>query len=422
MPEIKKLKNGITLILAPNSAIATVSLLIMVGIGSRDESEEIAGISHFLEHMFFDGTTKRPKSADISREVDAFGADFNAFTAEEVTGFYITSASEHLKKTVDVFSDMLTNSKFEDNEIKKEKSVIFEEIKMYEDMPGSYVQHIFNQAIYGSNPLGRDVAGTIQAVGEMNREKIINFKNSYYFGENVVIVISGNFSDFSSDDLEKIIGESFNFPQSGKIKNRSNKFSQEKLKFQVKNTSQTNLLVGFHAPAIFSPDWLATKLLAIILGGNMSSRMFLEIREKQGLAYSVRTSYDGRSDIGDISTSAGVANDKAELALKAILSEYEKIRSDVSVAEVKKAKSYLIGQAKISFEDSRNVAQFLATWQIYSERVITTDDYYRMIQNVKIEDVVAAAKKYLQADKVTVAAIGPKTVISKINNFFSQEK
>lgn len=418
-PVVKKLKNGVTLLLVPVEGTETVSLIVNVGAGSRYEDESQIGMTHFLEHLIFDGTKRRPTALDISKEIDAIGADVNAHPTEEYTNYHIKVAFEHLEKAVDIFSDMLLESTFLDSEVEKEKKVVIEEIKMRSDISSSYIFQIFDQALFAGTPLDRYTGGTIKTISTISRENVINFYNKFYFAENVYICLAGNFSGKSQDELAQLVENKFSFTPGNCRALEKLKLSPKKLEFVVKNSQQTNLAVGFFGPDYSSPDRLAAKLMAIILGGNMSSRMFSEIREKKGLAYDVRSFQLSGFDSGSIVTVAGVADEKAGQALSAIIEQYDRIKTDISEDELAKAKTFLIGQMKLSFEDSYELGDYYLTKLFYQKKVELVSKTIEKIAKMKLEDVLVAANKYIDKNNMSVGIIAKETVRSDIEKILN---
>jgi predicted Zn-dependent peptidase len=418
-PVIKKLKNGLTLLLVPVEGTETVSLIVNVGAGSRFEDNNIIGMTHFLEHIIFDGTKRRPNAIDISREIDAIGADVNAHPTEEYTNYHIKAASEHLDKIVDIISDMLTGSIFADCEIEKEKKVVIEEIKMRSDIPSSYIFQVFDQALFSGTPLARYTGGTVETITKMKRNDVVNFYDKFYFAENVYVCLAGNFSGRSERELEKLIERKFCFKNSSPEVVTVLDYKPKKLEFIAKDSQQTNLAVGFLGPDYSSPDRLATKLLTVILGGNMSSRMFTEIREKKGLAYDIRSFQSSGSDIGSIMTVAGVADEKALEALEAIIREYKRAKIDITEDELKKAKTFLVGQMKLNFEDSYELGDYYLTKFFYQKKIELVSETMEKIAKIKLPDVLAVADKYFDFDNMSIGVIAKEKVRQKIEKLLN---
>lgn len=413
-PEIRKLKSGVTLVLAENKSTEAVSLVVHIGAGTRFEDEKVVGITHFLEHILFDGTKKRPTSLEISKELDAIGADVNAHPLEEFTSFHVKSASEHLEKVVDIFSDMLLNSRLTEEDIEKEKRVIIEEIKMRTDQHSNYVFNVFDQAIFAGNTLARYGGGEIDKIKKIKRDDVVEYYNKHYLADNVCIAVCGNFAGKTADQISELIEAKFAFPAGTVSVEKSLKFDQKKLKFVAKDCQQTNMVIGYYGCAADSPDRLGLNLLSIILGGNMSSRMFTEIREKKGLAYDVRTFAPSISDIGTLATITGVADEKAGETLEAIIAEFEKIKLGVSEDELEKAKSFLLGQMKIGFEDSFELADFYLTQYFNTKKIETLLEISEKIAKITTDEIKKIAEKYIQNDKLSVAVIAKENVRAEI--------
>ena len=418
-PVVKKIKNGLKLILVPVEGTETVSLIVNVGAGSRYEDESQIGMTHFLEHLIFDGTKRRPSSLDIAKEIDAIGADVNAHPTEEYTNYHIKAASEHLDKVVDIFSDMLTESLFAESEIEKEKKVVIEEIKMRSDIPSSYIFQVFDQALFSGTPLARYTGGTVKTISGIKRQDVLDFYNKHYFAENSYICLAGNFSGRSEESLVKLIEDKFIFKNARSSAVEQFKYKPKRLEFFAKDSQQTNLAVGFLGPDYSSSDRLVVKLLMVILGGNMSSRMFTEIREKKGLAYDVRSFQSSGSDSGSLMTVAGVADEKAIQALEAIIGEYKRAQIDITEDELEKAKTFLLGQMKLSFEDSYELGDYYLTRFFYQKKIELISETMEKIAKIKLVDVLAVADKYFDFDNMSVGVIAKEKMRPKIEKLLN---
>lgn len=420
--EIIRLKNGLRLLLAESTDTAVATVLVYANAGSRFEKEEETGISHFIEHMFFTGTVNRPSSNDIAKEIDAIGADFNAHPSEEFTSYYIKAASEHLEKVIDVLSDMLCNSKLDEKDLEKEKKVVIEELKLHEDMPISTVNDIFSETIFAGNPLSKRIGGTLKTISSLSRENLVDYRNGFYSKDKILICVSGNFGGRSKEEIINLIEEKFTFPEPSGKQEVNNAFSQKPLGYKIQNTNQTNIIAGFYGPNYNDPDRMASKLLSIILGGNMSSRMFEQIREKKGLAYDVRTYAQSLSDIGIIYTNAGVANDKVGEALLEILKQYQKIKSDITEEELQDAKTYIVGQMKIALEDSYEIAGLYLTQALLGGKIKSVETLFEEINAVTKEDIARVASKYFVPEKLSISFVGPETVKAEIDQIIKVDK
>jgi len=413
-----KLKNGLRIITVPMKDTQTATVVAMVGVGSRYESEKEAGLSHFIEHMFFKGTEKRPTTLDISEELDSIGGEFNAFTSKVKTGYYAKVGSKHLKTALDVVSDMYLNSKIDADEIEKEKGTIIQELNMYEDLPMQKVGEVYEELLYESNPLGREIIGSKKTISSFKRKDFLNYMNRFYTANDTVVCVAGKF------DEKKIISRVEKY-FSGMKKGKKAKAIQVKeeqktpaLKLRFKETDQTHLVLGLRAYDENHKDRFALSLLSIILGGNMSSRLFVEVREKKGLAYYIRTSGDSFEDCGYIATQAGVEHKNLKLTLETILKEYKKIASEeVSEKELRNAKDYIKGKSVMGLESSDEVAMFFIDQEVSKKKIMLTDEIFAKIEKVTTKDVLRVARDVFQNEKLNLAVIGPhknKSEIKKI--------
>lgn len=406
MPKKIKLPNQVRLVLVPHQEALTASLLILVKVGSRQESQKISGASHFIEHLMFKGTKKRPTTLDLSKELDGVGADFNAFTGKDYTGYYIKSDAKNLSLAIDILSDMLLHSKLEKSEIEREKGVIVEEINMYEDNPIMYIDDLLEQTMYDHHPLGRSIAGTRETVKKMSRSDLINYKNKFYTGRQIVICLSGNFTDSHLKELKT----KFKFKPSVKnipIESIRLKQNQPRLALKFKETEQTQIALGFPAYAYADKRIYALQLLAVILGGNMSSRLFLQVRERNGLAYFIRSFLSVYEDTGALIIQAGLDKTRVEKALKLIVAELKKIKQGVTAVELKRAKEYIFGKTALDLEDTAHLAQWYGQQELMLGRLLTPEEKKQKITAVTQKDIKIVAQDIIKINKASLAVIGP---------------
>ena len=401
------------------AGVSSVTVLAMVGVGSRFESKRMNGISHFLEHMVFKGSDKWPQPQDILTTVDGIGARFNAFTGKEYTGFYIQAGVDHMVLAADVLSDMLYTSKLRSADIEREKGVIREEINMYNDQPQSKVNHLFDEAMYGDTGLGRRIDGMHHTVDAFKRADFTSHMENWYGLDNTVVVIAGGVGgkDYSVPKVEEIILQSFG--RKGKVFGKTEverEYShKEQGEIQVtvasKESDQAHLVLGFPSYNLNHPDRYAVSLLETILGGNMSSRLFSEVREKRGLAYYARCDVDRFHDVGALAAVEGVNVDKVEEAVTVTMQVFEDVKGEgkngISAEELDRAKEYLTGSLMLSLESTRNVAQFWAMRQTLSDEVIEPGEVIKKLRAVKLEDVVRVAREVIRPDKRVFALVGP---------------
>ncbi|MBU1164934.1 insulinase family protein [Patescibacteria group bacterium] len=405
----KTLKNGLRLILSPLKETQAVTVLVLVGVGSRHEEKQINGISHFIEHMMFKGTNKRPTSLDITKELDSVGASFNAFTSKDHTGYYIKISSDKVELAFDLLSDMLFYSKYNEVEINKEKGVIIEEINMYEDNPLMSIDHFIENTIYGDNSLGWLISGSREVIKSINQEKILKYINEYYQPANMIVTVAGNFNVSKVQTLtKKYFLEQV---KSSKAKDyKKIKLNQDKQKIQIKykKTEQVMLALGFLGYSFFHKNYYAQTLLAVILGGNMSSRLFTEIREKRGLAYFVRADAHAFKDTGSFIVMAGLDKTRINPAIALILQELKKIKNDgVTAKELKSAKEFIKGKLILELEDSESIADWYGKQELLTGKMLTPEQKLKKVMAVKLSDIQKVAKDIFKQNKINLALIGP---------------
>jgi len=408
---IKKivLSNGLRVIIIPLGGAKTATVLAMVGTGSHYEAKKINGVSHFLEHLFFKGTKKRPSTRQLAEVLDRIGGEYNAFTGQEYTGFYAKVAGEHLPLALDWISDILLNSKFAEEEVEREKGVIVEEIKLYQDTPVAYIKTLFEKTLYGDQPAGRFIAGSKESVGKIKRSDILQYWQNQYVAKNVLLCLAGKID--KKKTLKQIRSAFKIFPQGHPLKKIKVKEKQTKPKVVIeqKKTDQVHLALGVRAFSLFHPDRFALSLLSIILGGNMSSRLFIEVRERRALAYYISTATEKFTDTGYLVTKAGVEQEKLSLALKTILTEYAKMKKEkVSEEELQKAKDYLKGSTLIDLETSDGMAFWTAGQEILAKRALTPEEVFEKIDKVRPRDLQRVANHIFQNRKLNLALIGPQ--------------
>lgn len=413
-------KDGLRVILVPDSAKDVVTTMVMIGAGSRYESDEDAGISHALEHMFYKGTKKRPTSSAVSEFIEGLGGEFNAFTSKEYTGFYTKVASTHLSKSIDFLADLLVSPLFDEKELAKEKQIILQEYDMYEEQPMEVSASKFEEALFGVNSLGRDVIGHKESIAKITRESLLNYQASRYRSSNVVIVVAGNISALGGQSLLQTIEKSFIFPQGNVESHDQIKLPISKqLSVVQRKTEQTHLALGFRGVAYDSPYRCALKLLSIILGGSMSSRMFTQIREKMGLAYAVRTSVASYLDTGMVETYAGVPHEKVQEAIKAILNEYKKTLDGVSEAELSRAKEIIYGKMLISLEDTNALANHYALNELLLNKTLTPAEVIAKYKKVTLAEILGASKKYFNTDSMALSVVGPNILAEAVQKYIT---
>lgn len=404
----KIFKNGLRVITIPMKDNPTVTVLVLVGTGSDYEPKEINGISHFLEHMCFKGTIKRPTSQIISHELDALGCQYNAFTGNEYTGYYAKGDAKNFKQMFDIVSDIYLNSTFPETEMQKEKGVIIEEINMYEDMPSSHVQDIFGEVLYGDQPAGRSTLGTKENINNMIRDNFVNYKKSHYVASNTVVIVSGN---VANDDVYKEVNKYFKdvpISISGKKPKTKDMQTKPNVKILYKETDQTHFVLGVRSFNLFDKRNNTLSLLSGVLGAGMSSRLFSKLREEMGVAYYVRAFNQASLDHGSFQISAGVNNTRTKEVLEEIIKECNLLKKEkVSDRELDKVKSLIIGNMKMSLEATDDIANFYGGQELMKKEIKTLEDKIKEIKKVTSSDIQKMAKEIFKTKNLNLAVIGP---------------
>jgi predicted Zn-dependent peptidase len=402
------LKNGFRIITVPQKSTQAVTVLVLVGTGSKYEKKEISGISHFVEHMFFKGTKKRPGPVQVAETLDRVGGIYNAFTGEEYTGYFAKVDASHLELALDWVSDIYFNSLLPEREIQKEKGVIIQEINMYQDHPMSYIGILWPQLLYGDQPAGWPIAGNEQTVSRISRQDLLSYRKSQYVAQNTVACVAGNIKD------NEVISRVKKYFSGIKMASPSQKAGvwQRQTKPECllveRKTDQTHLCLGVRARDIFSPEKYVQELLAVILGGMMSSRLFVSVREKLGLAYYISASSSADTDTGSFVCQAGIQNQKVEKGIAAILKEYKKIsQKPVPQKELKKAKDHVKGKMALLLESSDAQASFYGSQELLENKILAPEEIYKEIDRVSRFDVLNLARDIFRPEKLNLALIGP---------------
>lgn len=413
-----KLKNGLRIITVPDKNTQAITVLVLAKVGSKYETKEINGISHFLEHMLFKGTKKRPSPIDVAEDLDKIGGLFNAFTGEEYTGYYAKVEKSKIDLALDWVSDIFLNSTLPKREIKKEKGVIIEEINMIYDHPMNHLQTLWPKLLYGNQPAGRDIAGSKKNILRINRNDLMKYRKSHYVPSNTIVCVSGN---FESEEITKKIIKYFSkvsachSPKKERVIERQ---SEPKSLLEIKKTDQTHLILGVRGYDLFHPMKYTANVLGVVLGGMMSSRLFVELREKLGLCYYIKTGSSSDSDTGFLATQAGVDNKNVEKAICAILEEYKKIcQKKVNPLELRKAKENIKGKMALQMESSDSLASFYSSQELLTEKILTLKEVFEEIDKVSSSDILKVANDLFKSENLNLALLGPfknKTKIEKI--------
>lgn len=416
----KKLANGLQVILIPQKDAVTTTMLTLIGVGSNMENVKQNGISHFLEHVCFKGTEKRPTAKIINQEIEQIGAIANAFTGEEYTGFYAKSHPRHVHTIIDIIGDIVLNSTIPENEVEKEKGVIVEEINMYEDMPQAKVMELLTSIAYGDTPAGRGIIGTKESVRALTQKDILKYKKNHYVSENMVVVVAGAFDEKEVLSTLKTVFK--NVPNGRKSMHPkvtlTTKTPQSKI--EQRKIDQAHLAIMFPSVSRDHKDKAAATLLAKVLGGSMSSRLFQLLREDLGVCYYVRASQSSAKTYGEFCISAGVDSTRVEEVCSAIAAELKKIKEgDITDEELSRAKEYMLGVFGMSLETTDSVASFYGMQALLSEKVESPEKITTQYLAVTAEDIQRVAKKLIDGKKVKVALVGPISEEVNIAQHFS---
>jgi len=410
--KISKLNNGLRVMTIPMPTLSSVTVSVWMKTGSRNENTKNNGVSHFLEHMFFKGTTNRPTAKQIAEEIDQIGGVQNAGTSKEYTEYYIKCRADKIEVAFDLLSDMTLNSLLDAKEIEREKGTIIEEIRMYEDTPMMNIGEVFEGLIYDGHSLGMDIAGTEKTVSEMKRKDFVDYRKSFYVPENMIITVAGGVDEksvlaLSQKYFSKMPNTIYDIPYT----KYTSKQDKPKIKLHAKKKEQTHVILGFIADGKNYEHKYAQTLLATILGGGMSSRMFTEVRERRGLAYSIRTSMDRYTDIGYMGTYAGLDTKRAVEAVDVMLQQHYQLISKpyslITDSELIKAKEFLKGHLALALEDTSDVSGFFGDQELFSEKVLTPEEVFKKVDKVTMDEVNFEAKRLFVPERLNLAIIGP---------------
>lgn len=402
------LKNGIRLVTIPIVDAPTATVLVLVETGSKYEDKRVNGLAHFLEHMCFNGTTSRPSALEVTKELDGLGAQYNAFTGQEYTGYYAKSEASRLPKLLDVVSDIYLHSTLPADEIEKEKGVIVQEINMYEDMPHRHVHDVFMNLVYGDQPAGWNIAGTPEIVRAFTREDFVAYRAKHYLPEATIVVVAGAVDPRAvKANVQKLFAGAEVGKKGGK-KKVLDKQGAPAVRIEKRDTDQTHLILGVRAKPIHHPDHFALEVLAGILGGGMSSRLFQRIRDVMGAAYYVRAWNDAFTDHGLFGVSIGAGNAQVKDVVKASLEEMARLtREPIGKDELEKVKTYLTGHLYLELESSDSIASFYGMQEVLTKEMLSAKETAARIRAVTPEDIRRVAKSIFKDATLNLALVGP---------------
>ena len=407
MYERSVLGNGLTVLSSSMSHTRSVSMAIFVGAGSRYETDEMAGASHFLEHMLFKGTERWPTARELSETIEGVGGVLNASTDREMTVYWCKVARPYMESSWNVLADMMRNPLMDSEELEKERDVVLEELRMTYDHPAAKLDLLMDQTMWPEQPMGRDVGGSLDSVRGISRDRIMEYMHSQYNPANTVVAVAGN---VSHDEVAALVDETLGGWTSGDAIDWFpvvNGQSEPRISHEYKKTDQAHLCVGVHSLPLGHPDRFALGLLNVILGEGMSSRLFVEVREKRGLAYDVHSSLNLFRDCGSFTVYCGVEPQKSESAISAIMEQLSGLREGIPETELNKARELTKGRMLLRMEDSRATAMWIGAQEKLLGRVRTVDEVVGLLDSITTDDLERVAEDLIQEDQLSLALVGP---------------
>ncbi|MBI2551859.1 insulinase family protein [Candidatus Uhrbacteria bacterium] len=429
MFEKRILKNGVTVVHVPLVSTKAATVLVLFRVGSRYETRNINGIAHFVEHMMFKGTKKRPTTLHISKALDRYGAEYNAFTSKDQTGYYIKIDRDKLGEAMDILFDMLLHSKIDPAEVDRERKVIFEEIKMHDENPLMHIEDMFESVLFRGSTLGWDIAGTKESMSKVTRQNIADFVHDYYRPSRTLVVVCGNVDEHIFKDVEKGTRQLREPRHRERVwkpwvsaphpaLSRGERGAAGRVRVQFKELEQTQLMLGFPAYKYGDERLLTLSLLHVILGGTMSSRLFVAVRERRALAYTVRTDVGSYEDTGSFSVHAGLDAARVPEAIKVIRAELSRVvKSGVTARELEDAKNTIKGRTVLSLEESNDLAGWFAKQELFQGKMETPEERFKKLDAVTREDVLRVARQVIQPRKMAAAVIGPFKEEGKVRGY-----
>jgi predicted Zn-dependent peptidase len=400
------LDNGLRVLTANLPEAQSVTCMVMLSAGSRYETADTNGIAHFSEHMFFKGTERRPSAREIAGEIDAIGGEFNAFTGKEYTAYYVKCAAEHRDVALDVIVDMLRNSRFDSEEIEREKGVIIEEMNMYFDTPRDYIGGVYERLLYGDQPLGWDIIGRKETVRSATRETFVSYLDRWYQPPRMVLGLGGRVGDDVLERAQQLLGDlpAVETGDPGPVEPHAN----GRVSVFTKQSDQAHIVLGVPSYPLEHPDRYALQVLSTVLGGGMSSRLFTEVRERRGLAYYVFGMNHSYTDAGSLYAQAGVDINRIDQAVTTIRDELRKIAAEtVPADELEKARNFAKGRFVLQLESPQGLILFGLRREVLEGRAPDLDEVLDGLNAVTAEDVQRVAQDIIRDDRLRLAVIGP---------------
>ncbi len=400
------LDNGLRVLTAPMPEAQSVTCMVMLAAGSRYETPETNGIAHFSEHMFFKGTERRPTARQIAGEIDSIGGEFNAFTGKEYTAYYVKCAAEHRDIALDVLIDMLRNSRFDPEEIDREKGVIIEEMNMYFDTPRDFIGGVYEELVYGDQPLGWEIIGRKETVRGATRETFTSYLDRWYHPPRIVLGVGGRLGDGLLERAQELLGD---LPPRGTGEpDPVQPYVNGRVRVFTKQSDQAHLILGVSSYPIVHPDRYALQVLSTVLGGGMSSRLFTEVRERRGLAYYVFGLNHSYTDAGSLYAQAGVDINRIDEAVTTILAELRTIAAEpVPDDELEKARNFAKGRFVLQLESPQGLILFGLRREVLEGRAPDLDEVLEGLNAVTGEDVQRVAQDLVADERLRLAVIGP---------------
>jgi predicted Zn-dependent peptidase len=420
-PKLTLLPNKIPFIEIPMVGATSVTLFVFCRVGSRYESKAINGASHFIEHLMFKGTKRRPNTETLSRELDRYGAVYNAMTSKDYTCYFVKIDAKKGKEAADILQDMVFHSKFDPKELERERGVIIEEINMYEDNPHMHIEDLLEEVLFPNSTLGWNIAGPREVIRSVSREALVSYRDAYYVPGRLVVAAAGAIRP----DVRKKVRETFGRVRVPKAKRDvafkkfSNVMITKRLAYEEKKTEQTQVGIAFHGFAMSHADEPAAKILATILGGSMSSRLFINVRERKGLCYAISASHQSLEDTGIFAVYAGLDRKRLPLAIRTIIRELKLTASKgVTGEELRRAKDYLRGKLALAFEDTSVRADWYGREYLFRKSLETPEQRIAALDAVSAGDVKRVAKAIFRDDHMASAVIGPRVKTGTLEKIF----
>jgi predicted Zn-dependent peptidase len=404
--ERNTLDNGLRVLTADLPHAQSVAVLVMLAAGSRYETPETSGIAHFSEHMFFKGTERRPSAKEIAGAIDAIGGEFNAFTGKETTTYYVKCAAEHRDVALDVLVDMIRNARFPEEEIEREKGVIIEEMNMYYDTPRDFIGGVYEQLLWGDQPLGWDIIGRKETIRDATRDTFMGYLDRWYKPSRMVVGIAGRIGSGVLERVQELLGD-LTDADTGEPEPAA-AHANGRVVVHTKQSEQAHVSLGVHSLPLDHPDRFALQLLATALGGGMSSRLFSEVRERRGLAYYVYGLNHSYTDAGTLYAQAGVDIARIDDAVSTIAAEIRKIAAEpLAAEELEKARNFAKGRFVLQLESPQGLMMFGLRKEVLERRLPDPDDVLRGLDAVTSDDIARVATELIGPDRLRLAVIGP---------------